>query len=157
MESSGQAHSIFKKKEIVMNQFTVTGGNKFQRKICNDVVVYLTKRLLPRYRTLSIAVKLKKFSAKGEEAIGYCLMEDDNRNFIIELEKTMKLKELILCLCHEFVHLKQYARGEMNFTAEKWKKSKVKIDTPYMDLPWEKEAYRREKILADECWDNGII
>ena len=139
-----------------MNQLKIIGGTKLQRMMCKDVVSYLLQRLLPRYRTLDILVKLKKFSTK-EDAIGYCLMEDDKRTFTIELEKSLTIKQLILCVCHEIVHLKQYAKGEMDFSGVKWKKSTVKIDIPYMELPWEKEAWRLERTLADEIWNEGII
>lgn len=139
-----------------MNFIECTGGNKFQREICYAVAGRMIKELLPRYRTLFITIDLKKFG-KNEDAIGYAYMEDDNRTFTIELEKSMKVKDLIVAVCHEMVHIKQYAKNEMGDDGARWKKTKVKKGTKYYDLPWEKEAYRLEYKLADICWKEGII
>ena len=89
------------------------------------------------------------------------MMEDNNRTFEIELHNKVGIKELVTNLCHEMVHLKQYARNEMNDGIVKgkarWKKQYIAEDTNYWDLPWEKEAYRMEKKLADDVWENNII
>ena len=141
-----------------MNIVEVIGGNKTQREICHNVVSHILSVLLPRYRTLDITVSLKKLHG---DALGYCMMEDNNRTFEIELHNKVGIKELVTNLCHEMVHLKQYARNEMNDGIVKgkarWKKQYIAEDTNYWDLPWEKEAYRMEKKLADDVWENNII
>ena len=68
---------------------------------------------------------------------------------------------MVQAVCHEMVHVKQYARNEMNDCIvngrAKWKTKFIAQDTNYWDLPWEKEAYRMEKKLADDVWKNGVI
>ena len=39
----------------------------------------------------------------------------------------------------------------------RWKSKTIPLTTNYWDLPWEKEAYRMEKKLADDVWENNII
>ena len=87
-------------------------------------------------------------------------MLDTNRNFNIELDKNLGIKDMVQALCHEMVHVKQYARNEMNDGIVKGKeggRNNTSEDTNYWDLPWEKEAYRMEKKLADDVWENGVI
>ena len=115
-------------------------------------------QLLPRFRTLNITVNLVTIKS---DAIGFCMMQETNRDFEIELDKKLGIKEMVQALCHEMVHVKQYARNEMNDGIVKgrarWKTKYIKMDTNYWDLPWEKEAYRMEKKLADAIWEFGVI
>ena len=137
-----------------MNIIEVNGGNKFQRAIAEKVVGFCIKELLPRFRTLEITVNIKKI--KGD-AVGYCMMEDSNREFEIEISRELSLKDFITTLTHEMVHVKQYARNEMDGCSMRWKKAKVKEGTNYWDLPWEKEAYRLQDALAQMVWDADIL
>ena len=141
-----------------MNLIEVNGGNKTQREICQKVVHHMISKLLSRFRTLDITVDLVKIKS---DAIGFCMMLDTNRNFNIELDKNIGIKEMVQALCHEMVHVKQYARNEMNDGIVKgrarWKTKFIPEDTNYWDLPWEKEAYRMEKKLANSVWENGVI
>ena len=137
-----------------MNVIQVNGGNKFQRAIAEKVVGFCIKELLPRFRTLEIVVNIKKI--KGD-AVGYCMMEDTNREFEIEVDRELSLKDFITTLTHEMVHVKQYARNEMDDQGMRWKKAKVKKGTNYYDLPWEKEAYKMQDKLAQQVWDADIL
>lgn len=141
-----------------MNFVEVNGSNATKREICHKVVAHMIKKLLPRFRTLDIQVNLVTIKS---DAIGFCMMQDTNRKFEIELDKSIGIKDLVQALCHEMVHVKQYARSEMNDGIVKgrarWKTKFIPEDTNYWDLPWEKEAYRMEKKLADDVWENGVI
>ena len=137
-----------------MNYIEVTGGNKFQRAIAEKVVHEMISALLPRFRTLEIEVKIKKLTG---DAVGWCMMEDTNREFEIEVSRELTLKDFITTLTHEMVHVKQYARKEMDDQGMRWKKAKVKEGTNYYDLPWEKEAYKMQDKLAQMVWDANIL
>lgn len=137
-----------------MNLIEVNGGNKFQREIVQKTVGFMIKELLPRVRTLDITVNIKKLTG---DAVGWCMMGDDNREFEIECSKELTLKDLVTTICHEMVHVKQYYRKEMSDTGFKWKKKSIPQDTNYYDLPWEKEAYRLQDGLAQKVWDADIL
>ena len=100
--------------------------NKTQREICHKVVAHMIGQLLPRFRTLNIAVNLVTIKS---DAIGFCMMQETNRDFEIELDKKLGIKEMVQALCHEMVHVKQYARNEMNDGIVKgkarWKKQSI--------------------------------
>jgi hypothetical protein len=55
------------------------------------------------------------------------------------------------------VHVKQYARNEMDCYGRKWKTKVISDKVGYYDLPWEKEAYRLQDKLAQEVWDADIL
>jgi len=137
-----------------MNIIEVTGGNKFQRAIAEKVVHEMISALLPRFRTLEIEVKIKKLTG---DAVGWCMMEDTNREFTIEVANDLTLKDFITTICHEMVHVKQYARKEMDCYGKKWKKKTIPEKTDYYDLPWEKEAYKMQDKLAQLVWDADIL
>jgi hypothetical protein len=109
------------------------------------MVKFCIKTLMPRMKTLDITVKLKNPNG----AMGYCLELDDNRTFEIEADKKLRLRKLLETIAHEMVHVKQYARREMNDwqykeVYYKWKGTYVPDSTDYWDLPWEIEANGRE-------------
>lgn len=130
------------------NAVTCEGGKAHEREIAYKTVHWCIKKLLPKYRTLDITVKIKKLDG----VFGYCMEEDTNRTFTIEVAKGLSLYDLVSTICHEMVHVKQYAKREMDGYGLRWKKSKVAEGTCYADLPWEKEAFRMEKNLAIECF-----
>lgn len=148
-----------KKREKKMNFVTAIGGNKTQRKIAETTVHQMITELLPKFRTLDIEVHLKKLS---DEAVGYCTMTDNNRTFEIEVDRKLNISELVTTICHEMVHVKQYARNEMTDELIEsghavWKGRKIHPKTGYYDLPWEKEAYKMQDGLAMKVWKSGEI
>ena len=132
----------------------VTGGTKYQREVASKVVYWTAKKLgIHRMRTLYIQTVLSKI----KNADGYCSMEDDEkRTFTIEVDKTLKLRQLIMTLIHEMVHVKQFARNEMNDYLVngryRWKSKTISQNTPYEKMPWEREAFRLQEKLTDEFW-----
>ena len=137
-----------------MNIVEVTGGNRFQREIIEKTVYQMIDALMPRMRTLCIVVQIKKLTG---DAVGWCMMENTNREFTIEVANNLTLKDLVTTVCHEMVHVKQYARNEMDCYGKKWKKKAIPENTGYYDLPWEKEAYRMQNKLAQMVWDADIL
>jgi hypothetical protein len=137
-----------------MNLVEVAGGKKYQREIAEKVVYEMIAALMPRMRTLEITVNIKKLT---DDAVGWCMQEDTNREFTIDVANNLSLKDFITTVCHEMVHVKQYARNEMDCYGKKWKKKTIPEKTNYYDLPWEKEAYRMQDKLAQLVWDADIL
>jgi len=109
---------------------------------------------------ITVEIKLTKDLKKKENAYGYCHITGDDvikpREFCIELDASTKFDfaQILTWLGHEFVHLKQFVRGELfdyEYGKTQWKSRKY--DTFAMkhdNQPWEKEAYRLEGVLYDE-------
>ena len=98
----------------------------------------------------------------ADNAIGYCMMEENNREFTIEVDRKLGIKELVTTICHEMIHVKQYAKKEMDDWsgngAARWKGKTFNAEkTDYYNLPWEKEAYRLQDKYANLVWNEEII
>ena len=132
-----------------MNDIEVHGSFKSKRRLTEEVIHCCIQEMMPRMETLDIYVNLDKLP----EADGYCLAIT-NREFHLEIEKTLTEDDFITAVCHEMVHVKQFARGEtkdVNLFTKLWKGAEYlsaysTIDE-YMKLPWEKEAYEMQEIL----------
>ena len=148
-----------------MNTITIEGGNASQKDKVFSLTQFCIKKLMPRMRSLDINIKLTRL---GKEANGYCLRQTD-REFELEIDSRLTLRTMLETVAHEMVHVKQYARREMNDFAfkevhYKWKGKLVPDSTDYWDLPWEIEANGREVGLfirwceqagyGDKAWAN---
>lgn len=69
----------------------------------------------------------------------------DTRNFIIDVATW---GDWLTTLAHEMVHVKQFARGELDFAMGYWKSTRVSENMEYWIQPWEKEARRLQHKLA---------
>ncbi len=135
-----------------------TGSTKDKRALAEKTVEWSIKKLgLSRMRSLNVNVILKKMP-EGE--FGLCMTDDvmdDIRNFNIEVNKNISLKDFVSTIIHEMVHVKQFAREEMSVYGMRWKSKNISENTDYMDLPWEKEAYRMEEKLVKLIWEENIL
>lgn len=108
---------------------------------------------------LDVEIKLVKDMKAKTSAYGFCSVTgalSKPREFQIELDASIEydIKQLLIWLAHEFVHLKQFFRIELYDLTDgttQWKTKRYKLNnTTYLNSPWEKEAYRLENKLADE-------
>lgn len=84
-----------------------------------------------------------------------CVMDDkySPRSFLLEIGIDLTRPEYIRTLAHEFVHIKQYARNELNpritrGSMIRWNGDLIDEDEiNYWDLPYEIEAFGREPGL----------
>jgi len=140
-----------------MNCVEVIGGKKDRKELAQRVIAWYLDTVMPRMRTLDITVNLTNCYKKG--AYGYCMQGENNREFEIEIDKNLRLYDFVSTLCHELTHLKQYARGEMKQLDDgrtRWKKVIYSENTSYDESPWEKEAFRVEKQLAMQCFEEVL-
>jgi len=131
----------------------VTGGSASQKKHVSSVVNFCIQKLMPRMRGLEITIRLKKLD---DQAYGYCLAVDGPRadrprEFEIEVDKNLPLRKVLETVCHEMVHVKQYARGELyegtRIAKHRWQGKYISNNVDYWDQPWEIEAHGREAGL----------
>jgi hypothetical protein len=70
--------------------------------------------------------------------------------YLIVIKPNRRLKEIGLTLAHELVHVKQMAKGVLKGTkagAHLWSGKRYSKTTPYLDRPWEVEAFSRQEII----------
>lgn len=131
-------------------------------------IEWLGKRLLSHqlYPHITVHLELIYNLRRKRGLYGFCRPSDAakcHRTFEIVIDSSVSQKNMLLSLCHEMVHVKQFAYGELNLHCDHalWLEKKLDQDQiDYWDRPWEIEAHGRERglflYLADHFDDLGI-
>ena len=135
------------------------------RQCCHFV---LSKFLTPqKLDHIEIKVVGTKRLFEKEGALGYCEINEDHFGsnkkvpvwFTIEIDSAQNFTTFFLILCHELVHVKQYASRELRETyypryRKTWKGKDI-TDKYYSHSPHEHEAYRKEEKLYKEFFSRS--
>jgi hypothetical protein len=135
-----------------MNSIKVTGSTAKRRELAFNVAAWYINNYMPRMRTLDISIELSKMD---DSIFGYCMEGDSNREFTLEINKSMDDTDFIGTIIHEMIHVKQYARKELFQSIDgrtRWKSRWYSSydSLSYDDQPWEKEAHRLDMKLAEK-------
>ena len=79
------------------------------------------------------------------------LTELSNNDLTTE-EGQHHLKSIMIMMCHELIHAKQYAAGQLNTNMDGdyiWNGEVVSVNTPYMEQPHEIEAHDGDSFYAE--------
>ena len=138
----------------------VSGGSKLQRELVKEIAQFMHKKLTPRHKSIEVAVSIRKLIDE-EGVIGYCEAIENcrPREFKIQVDRSINMNDFIKTVIHEFIHLKQYVKGELVDTTRgcasiKWL-GKDHTRTPYSKQPWELQAYKLQESLYTEFMTNG--
>jgi hypothetical protein len=140
----------------------ISGSTERKRQLVAEAAYFFKDKLMPRMKTLEIDIHLCPHYEKKTTSSGDWIWEDTNRysrEFTINLDSSND-DWMVRTLAHEMVHVKQWARGEMQDIYDdddgspkrtRWKSKFINIkNIPYEQWPWEKEALRVEKRLYNE-------
>jgi len=74
---------------------------------------------------------------------------------LVVLKPKRNRLELGVTLAHELVHVRQLAKGILKITPQgkKWRGKFYSRRTPYLDQPWEQEAFARQEIVFRRAID----
>lgn len=74
---------------------------------------------------------------------------------LVVLKPRRNRLELGVTLAHELVHVRQLAKGILKITprGKKWCGKFYSRRTPYLDQPWEQEAFARQEIVFRRAID----
>jgi hypothetical protein len=69
--------------------------------------------------------------------------------FLVVLKPTKDILNLGITLAHELTHVAQFANGTLQATpkGKKWKGKFYPNKHPYLDQPWEIQAFARQEIV----------
>lgn len=110
---------------------------------------------------LTVTIELIDYLRRDQGVLGDCCgFEDDNnrpREFWIRIDTKQTPYTRMLALAHELIHVKQYAKNEMFdyqnralYGATRFKNEVYWAQQmSYRELPWEKEAYAKEKKVMN--------
>jgi|TARA_B110000240_G_C13371997_1_gene398607 hypothetical protein len=146
----------------------IKGSNKATRALVDLASKWYAEKLMGKRLTknLEININLNRNLAKKFDMEGSAIWEDEGprpREFTIEIDSSMSIRNILITLAHEMVHIKQWAKDEMyeyyntpkmvRFKGEKMHMDKV----DYWDYPWEIEAFGRQLgLFVRFCNDVGI-
>lgn len=105
-----------------------------------EIVHFCINELMPRMKTLDITVDITE-----SDACGYCLAVN-KREFVVEVNEELSDVDFLGTICHEMVHVKQYAKGELKVDH----KPEYASQEEYENVWYEKEAYEKEVILCQK-------
>jgi hypothetical protein len=76
-------------------------------------------------------------------------------SFIVAIKPTRNKVSLGVTLAHELVHVAQFAKGILQPTpkAMKWAGKCYSRKTPYLDMPWEVQAFAKQEIIFRRAID----
>lgn len=140
-------------KRLKMNLEISGTFDKRQEIIFGEAVYYYLNKMIPKAILRNISLDLKVRTKVENNNEGYCDVEGWNtqnkpREFTIVVKKTPSMRYMLMTLAHECVHLKQYALGELNDNHTRWRGTRINDEKiNYWELPWEIEAYGRERGL----------
>jgi hypothetical protein len=138
------------------------GSNRKSQKLAKNIALYCARKLMSARlaRTLTVTIKFEK-DLKGIEGDCEWLDEDFRpKDFIIRISDNIPLAKQLKCICHEMVHVKQYARDEMKqmfrpYGTTRYMGQYYSDDMDYWEQPWEIEAYGREPGLYTNWVDSN--
>ena len=133
----------------------VKGSNKAVRRLIESAAWFYVEKLMGKrlMGSLEITINLNKNLLSKEGNEGSAIWEDDGyrpKEFIIELDSTVKIRNILITLAHEMVHVKQWAKDEMYEYMNvaglvRFKGEKVHMEIiDYWDYPWEIEAFGKQ-------------
>lgn len=126
------------------------------------VYLKLSKKII---KNLSIEYEINFFDEKVFDGLLATVDCDDDQRypkfftieFLVDKENPEFLKDALFTIAHELIHVKQFAINRLKYgqTANKMIFEKTEFDRneiDYHDLPWEVEAFSKEK----EVYENAI-
>lgn len=144
------------------------GSDRATQKLSKDIVKFCGQMLMSERlaKTLVVNLIFVKDLQKTEGVVGDCewfdAVDSWPKEFIIrvhESEETL-LSHKLKTICHEMVHVKQYAKNEMRPMLRPYRMTKYMgvlypDEIEYWDSPWEIEAYGREPGLYTRWVDSA--
>ena len=144
----------------------VAGGNPQMRSIIKKATRWMLGYLVGSriVDSLEINISLIDNLKKNEGAFGDCVYTGDNvrpREFDIRIDANQTPYSRLLTLSHELIHVKQYVKNEMFeysnaslYGAVRYKNKIYWYDNiKYRKLPWEKEAFAKQRSVLMEWAD----
>lgn len=132
----------------------------------DDVINDLFPREFKK-RNIEIGVKFQTLCEDGS-VLGYASVVD-NDSYLVEIARKyvdgdgvrydISARTIAEIVAHELVHVKQYIRKELADGLSRWKGQDVPvgprgaIKIPYLQQPWEQEAFRRGEEYTVMFWD----
>ena len=138
-------------------QYQIECRSKGRKALIDSLVRVLIPELRLTRSRFNLLIRTDRGLAQRDGMRGVVGPDLDNpMSIIMLLDSALDQELLIDTLCHEMVHVKQFALGQaqIRYRGEKptfyWLGRRVK--SGYWDQPWEQDAWRRERVLASRIY-----
>jgi len=138
-------------------QYQILCRSKGRQVLIDSIVRVLIAELKLTRSRCNLVIKTERGLATRDGMRGAVHPDPNNPTTILMLlDSALDSELLISTLCHEMVHVKQFALGQaqIRYRGEKptfyWLGRRVK--SGYWDQPWEQDAWRRERVLASRIY-----
>jgi len=122
-------------KSIKINGVWTHSASMHEKTVARKTIKWCINRLgLARIRKLNIRMDIKAL----KDCWGSCEEGNKNRSYIITVDSSQSIRNYVMTIIHEMIHVKQYVRNEWTGDGEK-------------------EAEKLEEKLADELWKENIL
>lgn len=122
------------------------------RKVTIDLATkFLRKELKLENSTYVLTIHTMSGLRKHEGYNGV-VAQTGEREITMMVDSRLGEGDLIQCIAHEMVHVKQIAKGQLTIDKRNnqlWLGQRV--NTVYHERPWEQEAFSRERLLASRA------
>jgi len=138
-------------------QYQISCRSKGRQALIDSLLRVLIPELKLTRSRFNLLIKSDRGLAKRDGMRGVVWPNpDDPMSIVMLLDSALDSEFLVSTLCHEMVHVKQFALGQtqIKYRGEKptfyWMGKRVRA--VYWDQPWEQEAWRRERVLASRIY-----
>jgi hypothetical protein len=143
-------------------QIYTKGSTRKTQKIVKDLTRFCADMLMSKRLVDGLLVRVEFIKDLDNEYDGDCEYVDEEsrpKEFLIRVNDSLKLSKKLRTICHEMVHVKQYATGEMKYMSRparftKFQGTLYPDEFDYWDSPWEIEAFGREPGLYTRWIDS---
>ena len=133
--------------------FSFPGRRSQTRDYIESVVRFLAQELKLENSSWALEVHTQRGMAKQNDVRG-CVTRVGPKYLLMYLDSALDVERLTITIAHEMVHVKQYAKGQIQFKhgrkTPNWMGKKSKKH--YYEQPWELEAFTKERILANKIF-----
>jgi hypothetical protein len=120
-----------------------------RRKITIDLTTQFLRKEL-KLENSKFALTINTISGlRKEHGFNGMVAHTGERDITMIVDSRLGEGDLIQCIAHEMVHVKQIAKGQLTIDKRNnqlWLGQRV--NTVYHERPWEQEAFSRERLLA---------
>ena len=103
----------------------------FVRFTCNELGVTPNSLVVAKYEPV-------------DDTLGLCIDETSEDFIILIHTENRNLGQIFVTLAHELIHVKQYMKENLGWFMDN------RVDIPYMERWWEKEAFERSVPLLEK-------
>lgn len=127
-------------------EYKIITRSKILREITEELMNSYIAQLGLENSKMYLLIDISKKGSRGHDGLTHVL--PNLKSCVIAIHP-QEWQRFGLTLAHEMVHFKQYAKGHLRKDGDifHWRGKQYSADMPYLDMPWEVEAYSKQELM----------